>query len=123
MYIYIYIMYMYICLKAMKERPYNIHHQRNTRNRGLACPPFQRLSQTQRSVSYAGSSAWNMLPPHIRSIESLPVFKVAIRNIFFFHGMKTKKYLSKFTCIKFQNKKDLIINIEYFQHTIQVFIE
>ena len=55
-------------------------HPVNTRNRNLAVPAFQRLTQTQRSVSFRGPHIWNELPAYIRAIDSLPSFKRELKN-------------------------------------------
>ena len=55
-------------------------HPVNTRNRNLALPAFQRLTQTQRSVSFRGPHIWNELPAYIRAIDSLPSFKRELKN-------------------------------------------
>ena len=56
-------------------------HPANTRNRNLAVPTFQRLSQTQRSVRFHGPNLWNSLPPDLKNVESLSVFKKNLKNL------------------------------------------
>ena len=75
----------FLCIYMFKARKYGLYssrHNRNTRNRELACPPFHRLSQTQRSVSFAGPLVWNMLPSSLRSIDNLASFKFKLKQYF-----------------------------------------
>lgn len=51
------------------------NHAYNTRSRHDATPNFQRLSQSQRSLTYNGPKYWNLIPSNIRNSQSLPVFK------------------------------------------------
>lgn len=66
-----------------KTEKYTIHsrpHNYDTRNRQSALPPYQRLTTTQHSVSFQGSTMWNRLPPCIRSASSLAIFKRRVRQ-------------------------------------------
>ena len=51
------------------------NHTYNTRSRSQALPTFQRLTQTQRSLSFKGPHCWNKIPTEIRSLNSLCTFK------------------------------------------------
>lgn len=75
----------YIYLNAIfmfkrRESMTTAEHTYNTRGRTNAVPTFQRLSLSQRSVSYAGPVVWNGIPNEIKVISSLPPFKVALKN-------------------------------------------
>ena len=52
-----------------------VDHQYNTRNHNNAVPIFQRLAQSQRSLSYNGPIYWNLIPYNIKNSSSLSVFK------------------------------------------------
>ena len=60
----------------------NLHptHQYFTRQRNNAAVAFQRLTQTQKSVSFTGPHLWNNIPQNIRSAVSLKIFKRAYRQ-------------------------------------------
>jgi len=57
-------------------------HVYGTRNRDRVVPLYQRLTLCQHSVSYAGPSAWNDLPSELKTITSLAVFKVKLKQYF-----------------------------------------
>ena len=71
--------YMY---KAIAEGKFTIEHNLNTRNRNLACPSFQRLSNCQQAISYQGPQVWNSLPECIRKSSSLRVFKADLKRYY-----------------------------------------
>ena len=48
------------------------HHTRST---GYILPQFQRLSVTQRSITFNGPTIWNSIPLIIRQSQSLKIFK------------------------------------------------
>ena len=50
-------------------------HHVNTRNRYRINPPFQRLTICQQSASYSIPYFWNSLPPTIKSIDKINLFK------------------------------------------------
>ena len=50
-------------------------HEYQTRFRDIAVPTFQRLSISQRSLSYAAPSMFNSLPNEVKNSRSLPMFK------------------------------------------------
>ena len=54
-------------------------HDYDTRGGANAQQAFQRLSQTQRSVSFAGPQVWNALPNYIQNADSLKLFKRQLR--------------------------------------------
>ena len=66
--------------KSISEGHFKIGHNLNTRQQNLAEPIFQRLSLTQRSLSYIGPVFWNQLPSHIREIDKLPLFKRTLKS-------------------------------------------
>ena len=45
-------------------------------------PEFQRLAETQRSLSYACPKVWNCLPASIRNIPRFGAFKSAVKNYY-----------------------------------------
>ena len=55
-------------------------HSYNTRNNNRARTAFQRLTQTQLSLSYAGPKAWNAQPQCIRNAETINIFKKQVKN-------------------------------------------
>ena len=57
-------------------------HDYNTRGCDNAHPIFQRLTQTQKSVSFAGPNVWNTLPISIRNSNSLEVFKKQLKKYY-----------------------------------------
>ena len=51
----------------------SIHeHYTSDHNKAQA---FQRLTQTQRSLSFAGPRIWNALFPYIRTLDNINTFK------------------------------------------------
>jgi exonuclease III len=56
-----------------------INHRYLTRNREDFVPPFQRLSLTQHSVSFAAPSVWNALPSFIKECSSTHSFRKALK--------------------------------------------
>ena len=54
-------------------------HEYNTRGRNNAQQTFQRLTQTQQSITFAGPRAWNRLPVEIRNSASLKIFKKRVK--------------------------------------------
>lgn len=50
-------------------------HDYSTRGASCALPAFQRLAQTQRSLSYRGPQIWNAIPDAIKSGNALSIFK------------------------------------------------
>jgi hypothetical protein len=74
---------MYIC--DMFQYVSNVH-QRSTRqssNKDLYLPPRARLCAYRNSLSFAGASAWNSLPVHIREAPSASAFKSRYLNMYF----------------------------------------
>ena len=58
-------------------------HTYTTRNRELLLPPFQRLTQTQKSVNFKGIQVWNSLPLDLRTTERIAVFKRKLKSYLF----------------------------------------
>ena len=52
-----------------------------TRDETYCQPVSQRLTQTQRSVSYAGPTLWNELPSNLKSQNSLASFKKELKKL------------------------------------------
>ena len=74
-----------LCIEIFKNETsgaYSTNHSLETRNCHLLRPVFQRLAQTQRSVSYAGPTVWNSLPPDLKEITSLATFKRKLKQFF-----------------------------------------
>ena len=55
-------------------------HDHHTRNRTDLVPSYARLTSTQKSVSFSAISFWNTLPDHIKTSQSLPIFKKSVKN-------------------------------------------
>ena len=55
-------------------------HGYGTRSGNIAVPTYQRLSQTQRSLTYSGPKMWNSIPDYIKNSHSLKVFKTKYKN-------------------------------------------
>jgi exonuclease III len=55
-------------------------HEYHTRNRDHAVPRFQRLTISQRALSYAVPHVWNTLPTSIKDCSSVGVFKKLLKN-------------------------------------------
>ena len=73
----------FLCIHIFKERlkgNYCTMHDLSTRNRDLAQPVYQRLSQCQHSISFMGPTIWNTLPQDIRSIDNLKTFKSNLKD-------------------------------------------
>ena len=60
---------------------YSSHlHTHDTRNKDGLVPQFQRLSLTQRSVSYTVPKVWNSLPDYIKQCSTLSIFKSELKR-------------------------------------------
>ena len=73
----------FLCIHIFKERlkgKYCTQHGLSTRNRDLAQPVYQRLTQCQQSISFMGPTIWNSLPQNIRSIQRLHIFKSNLKE-------------------------------------------
>ena len=57
------------------------NHNYRTRGRFLLRPQFQRTVITQQSIKYRGPKTWNSLPNSIKSIRTLPSFKLNLRKL------------------------------------------
>ena len=68
--------------KALQQGLFSNSHNLNTRNSNLATASFHRLTSTQHSVSFSGPKIWNSLPSNIRNINSLPSFKLKLKQYF-----------------------------------------
>ena len=72
----------FCCLLAFKNkdkfpRSLNIVSTRNSNELQVT---FQRLSVTQRSVTYAVPKYFNELPPDVKNVDSIPIFKRALKK-------------------------------------------
>jgi hypothetical protein len=52
-----------------------VQHSYDTRNRNNPVPSFQRLTSTQRSLSFSLPNVWNSLPLDVRQSHTLGIFK------------------------------------------------
>ena len=59
---------------------YNDAHIYNTRQANNLVPLFQRLSVSQRSITFAGPATWNQLPDDLRECGSFFVFKHRLKQ-------------------------------------------
>ena len=66
--------------KALRNGEFAALHDRNTRQASFAVPNFQRLSLTQRSISYLGPVTWNSLPIELRTIDKIGRFKNLLKE-------------------------------------------
>ena len=66
--------------KKLNSGKFLNHHARDTRNRDLAQPSFQRLTSGQHCISYQGPKAWNTLPLELRHTEKLDNFKKKLKK-------------------------------------------
>ena len=55
-------------------------HTYATRTRNLAVPSYQRLAQSQRSLSFCGPYHWNRIPEPIRNCQTIKSFKKMYKN-------------------------------------------
>ena len=55
-------------------------HDFGTRNMNLSIPAYQRLSKTQKSISYSAPYMWNQVPPHIKELPTIQSFKKIFKN-------------------------------------------
>ena len=86
--------------ERLKKGEYSVTHNLITRNRSLAVPKFHRLLKTQQSLSFAGPTLWNNLPPEIRNITSLARLKSTLRDHFVSQYRSWSKYLDSWSiCI------------------------
>jgi hypothetical protein len=60
----------------------SVEHRYLTRSRYNIPPTFQRLSVTQRSITYSAPTAWNSLPRYLTNITSISVFKSKLKNYY-----------------------------------------
>ena len=68
---------------------YQIEHNVNTRSCNLAKPKSHRLTRTQQSITFSGPKLWNSLPPEIRLIKSLSIFKKKLKTHYLSNYMST----------------------------------
>ena len=61
---------------------FEVSHEHDTRGRNNAQQVFQRLTQTQLSVSFAGPRVWNSLPPNIQNSATLGMFKRLVKEYY-----------------------------------------
>lgn len=71
-----------LCLHMYDNLSNEIYSNHNvpTRNSNLLRPTFQRLTVTQRAVSFQGPTAWNSLPAEIKNLSSKNVFKNKLKT-------------------------------------------
>ena len=69
-------------LKQNNHRMFVFTHGHYTRNRNNARPSFQRLTLTQKSLSFAAPQAWNDLPHRIRDLDNYNIFKRELKAHF-----------------------------------------
>ena len=60
--------------------PYQRNHSHDTRNRTALNPFFNRLTSSQRSLTYSSPMFWNNLPAHVTNVQSLIVFKRRVKD-------------------------------------------
>ena len=66
--------------KARQEGSFRTDHVYHTRSIDHLPVTFQRLTSTQRSLTFAGPQIWNNLPLDLRNIETLPKFKKSLKQ-------------------------------------------
>ena len=59
---------------------FNPSHTMNTRNRDQMQPVYQRLTMSQRAISFSGPKEWNRLPEAIRKTQTIGRFKKLLKN-------------------------------------------
>ena len=69
-------------LKQNNNQIFESIHTYYTRQQNDAQTAFQRLSMSQRSMSYAAPRAWNALPRDMRECESSETFKKQLKSYF-----------------------------------------
>ena len=69
-------------LRQSNDPVFESMHEYSTRQQGEAHVTFQRLSMTQRSMSYAAPMAWNALPRVVRDCESFSLFKKQLKSFY-----------------------------------------
>ena len=57
------------------------NHNYSTRGQFSLRPKFQRTNITQQSIAYHGPKTWNSLPDYMKSIRTLPAFKLNLRKL------------------------------------------
>jgi len=62
------------------DEEFQTQHQIPTRNRNLLVPSYNRLTGSQRSITYTGPKTWNELPICIRNSKTLSVFKRKLKT-------------------------------------------
>ena len=67
-------------LKRGHSGAFEAEHSYNTCHHSEAVPAFRRLSLTQHAVPYAAPQAWNAVPIHIQSAETLFQFKKKLKD-------------------------------------------
>ena len=68
--------------KMSNDTMFESIHEYNTRGRNNAQQSFQRLTQTQLSVSFAGPKIWNALPLYVRSSNNISEFKKQLKKYY-----------------------------------------
>ena len=77
--VYLYFVAVYV-FKAKQDGLFRTDHVYQTRSIDLLNVTFQRLTSTQRSLTYIGPQIWNNLPLELRNIDSLPKFKKYLKQ-------------------------------------------
>ena len=72
----------FCCLLAFKnkDRFPRLSNIVSTRNSNSLQVNFQRLLVTQKSVTYAVPKYFNELPPDVKNVDSIPIFKRALKK-------------------------------------------
>ena len=89
---YKYFLGIYLYSKIKRENFEQAGHSYNTRGRGNALVPFQRLTSSQRSLSYAAPVFWNSLLVDITEADTLSKFKIDLKNFFFVFVLMKNMY-------------------------------
>ena len=71
-----------LCLNMFENRFNEIYSNHNlaTRNSHLPRPTSQRLTVTQRAISYQAPNAWKSLPPDLINLTSKSLFKTKLKS-------------------------------------------
>ena len=72
-----------VCIQMFKARmanEFNPSHTINTKNREQMQPVYQRLTMSQRAISFSGPKEWNRLPEDIRKTQTVSRFKKLLKT-------------------------------------------
>ena len=70
-------------LVELLKRYTPVRNLRSSKKKMFVIPPVQTRSYGERSFTYTASTLWNNLPEHLKNIDSIDKFKIALKTHLF----------------------------------------